>query len=307
MSSSADFALDGVVIRARDFYFSQLGSPWSIRAPQGAHSSFHVLLGSSGVARLENSGKEYPLDCGGLILLPWGDEHVIHNSSAVAPEPLDRFLERTAPTDGSLIQKHRGAPPDSLLICGVFDLEGLASHPVYRHLPELLSVPPVAGAPAPWLGMLLEQIEREFRQQRSGMHSILSKLFDLVFYEILRFWMTNFASQAGWMRALRDPHLGKVLEAVHQAPERDWTVANLGSLAGMSRSSFAIRFQEQVGISPMAYVTEWKLWKAHQLLKNSTSSVAQIAERVGFSCENALARAFRRQYHCAPSELRKAR
>lgn len=307
MSFLADFALDGVVIQARDFYFSQLGSPWSIRAPHGRFSSFHILLGDSGMARLENSGKVYPMDCGSLILLPWGDEHVIFNSSALTPEPLEKYLDRTAPTDGSLIRIHQGAPPDSLLVCGVFDLQGLTYHPVYRHLPELLAVPSVAGAPVPWLRMLLEQIEREVRQQRPGMHSILSKLFDLVFYEVLRFWLTTFAYEAGWMRALRDPQLGKVMEAVHQAPERDWTVANLGSLAGMSRSSFAVRFQEQVGISPMAYVTEWKLWKAHQLLKSSTSSVAQVAEQVGFSCENALARAFRRQFKCAPSQLRKAK
>lgn len=307
MSSSADMALDGVVIRARDFYFTQLGSPWAIRAPQGRFSSFHVLLGGAGTLRLETSQNEYPLECGGLVLLPWGDEHAIYNSSDLKPEPLDKFLERTESTDGSLIRTHLGAPPEALLICGVFDLEGLTCHPVYRHLPEVLSVPPVEGAPPPWLALLLEQVEREFRQQRSGKLSILSKLFDLAFYEILRFWMTSVASEQSWLRAARDPHLGKVLEAVHLAPERDWTVASLGALAGMSRSSFSGRFQEQVGVSPMAYVSEWKLWKARQLLINSSSSIAQIAAQVGFSCENALARAFRRQYRMAPSDLRKSR
>ena len=51
--------------------------------------------------------------------------------------------------------------------------------------------------------------------------------------------------------ALRDEQVGRVLAAIHRAPEKDWSVAVLAKEVGMSRSGFSARFTDLVGESAM--------------------------------------------------------
>ena len=62
-----------------------------------------------------------------------------------------------------------------------------------------------------------------------------------------------------WFRASGDPHLGAALRAMHAEPARQWTVADLAAEATLSRSAFARRFTEQLGVGPLAYLTEWRM------------------------------------------------
>ena len=58
----------------------------------------------------------------------------------------------------------------------------------------------------------------------------------------------------GLLYALADPHLGRAVKAMHGDPARRWTLAELPTRAGLSRSSFARRFREKVGHTPIGYL-----------------------------------------------------
>ena len=73
----------------------------------------------------------------------------------------------------------------------------------------------------------------------------------------------------------------------------------------MSRSSFAARFKSVLGVSPMRYLTEWRMQQAVNLLTTTTQSVAAIAEQSGYGSEVAFRKAFRSVIGRPPGAVRR--
>jgi Bacterial regulatory helix-turn-helix proteins, AraC family len=61
--------------------------------------------------------------------------------------------------------------------------------------------------------------------------------------------------RVGWLFALSDKQMTVAITSMHDESANDWTVENLAERAGMSRSTFALRFKQTVGVSPMEYLT----------------------------------------------------
>ncbi len=59
-----------------------------------------------------------------------------------------------------------------------------------------------------------------------------------------------------------------------------WTVAELASAAGMSRSAFALRFRQIVGETPLEYLTRWRIYKAAVLLQHEDKKLTEVANAV---------------------------
>ncbi|MFA5939564.1 MAG: helix-turn-helix transcriptional regulator [Sinimarinibacterium sp.] len=73
----------------------------------------------------------------------------------------------------------------------------------------------------------------------------------------------------------------------------------------MSRASFAQRFSELVGTTPIEYLTRWRMTQAELLLRNPQISVANAAERVGYETEAAFRKAFKRVHGVGPGSIRR--
>ena len=69
----------------------------------------------------------------------------------------------------------------------------------------------------------------------------------------------DLTGRVGWLFALSDKQMSAAITSMHDEPAHDWTVEGLGQRAGMSRSTFALRFKETVGVSPMEYLTRWRM------------------------------------------------
>jgi len=100
--------------------------------------------------------------------------------------------------------------------------------------------------------------------------------------------------------------VGKALNALHQQPCRDWTLADLARVAGTSRSVLAERFQQLVGTSPMQYLTQWRMLMAANLLRRSNAPLSRVAEEVGYQNDTSFSRAFRREYGQPPAAWRRS-
>jgi AraC-like DNA-binding protein len=68
----------------------------------------------------------------------------------------------------------------------------------------------------------------------------------------------------GWTAALTDPVLAPALALLHRAPDHKWTVSELARAAAVSRSLLDGRFQQVLGLSPIRYLTEWRMRVARQ-------------------------------------------
>lgn len=98
------------------------------------------------------------------------------------------------------------------------------------------------------------------------------------------------------------------------APQLDWILANiekphtvttLARRAHMSGRTFARRFVEETGTTPMQWVTDQRVLYARRLLEESGLDIDRIAERSGFGTATLLRHHFRRVIGVTPSDYRR--
>src|SRR5262249_37071536 len=129
-----------------------------------------------------------------------------------------------------------------------------------------------------WLNSIMRYLRSETRSPGMGAETIITRLTDVMFVQAIRTWLKDQPpGAAGWLGALRDPSIGKVLRLIHAAPEKSWTVPALAAEVGMSRSPFAARFTALVGESPMSYLKQWRMQVAVGLLQTEGLSLSSIA------------------------------
>ena len=104
------------------------------------------------------------------------------------------------------------------------------------------------------------------------------------------------------MLQLRQP----VKTDIHRVVEENYTspisLDELAYLSGRSLSSFKREFQDIYGESPARWIREKRLSKAHEMLRSSSLSVADVAYSLGFENPTHFSRIFKQQYGYAPSQ-----
>jgi len=171
-------------------------------------------------------------------------------------------------------------------------------------LPPLIHVrgDAVEAGPLAWL---LKQLVVEMQNHRPGRASAIAGLTELLFIQTLRAWLArNPDDDKGWLKGFADPRLSLVLSCIHGEPSRRWSLQTLAKEAGMSRTSLAVRFREQMGIPPLAYLTQWRMYLARRQLL-AGEAIAQVAAKVGYASESAFSIAFKRVMTVAPGYYRR--
>jgi AraC-like DNA-binding protein len=146
----------------------------------------------------------------------------------------------------------------------------------------------------------------ESEQKRSGSRSVLLRIGELMFVEVLRRYLTRVgAGERGWLAGLRDPVVGRALARLHQEPARAWTLEDLAREAAASRSVLTERFTYLVGEPPMHYLARWRVQRAAaKLASDPSTKVSAVAREVGYDSEAAFSRAFKRLTGVAPAAFR---
>jgi len=194
-----------------------------------------------------------------------------------------------------------------VLVCGGFHFEDADADPVRSALPPLLHVRGRGKGVANWIRLTTEFLTEESDRGRPGAETVVTRLADILFIEAIRSYLESpEASQLGISVALRDARISDALAAIHRRPEADWGVETLARRAGMSRTAFAVRFNELVGEPPLRYVARCRMRRAVSLLRKSTATLPQIAERVGYESEVSFSRAFRRHLGTSPAAFRRS-
>jgi transcriptional regulator GlxA family with amidase domain len=155
---------------------------------------------------------------------------------------------------------------------------------------------------------LLQRLQSERAGTEPASEMLANRLAEMLFVELIRAAMKaqDVGGQAlGWLGALSHPRLGRALKALHAESARTWTVAQLADVAHMSRSSFAASFKQAVGVTPLAYLTRWRLEHAAHALRGR-ATVAVAASDAGFSSESAFGHAFRRVFGRSPRKYLQA-
>jgi AraC-like DNA-binding protein len=171
----------------------------------------------------------------------------------------------------------------------------------------MLHVRTRAGGGAEWMRATISQIVAEVDNPRAGAISMLERLTEITFIEILRHRIISLGGNSvGWLAALGDPSIGRCLALIHDDPKRNWSVASLSAASGLSRSVLAERFEAMLGTSPMRYVRDWRLCLASMALSTTSRPISALAHEAGYGTEAAFNRAFSRAYGVPPATWRQS-
>jgi AraC-like DNA-binding protein len=251
----------------------------------GELGSYHVNLPLAGTFAAGQGGREITGDPGRAgVYRPVG-ENVLHRSSAdchllalkVEPASLEDQL-------GLLLD----APVrESLRLDGELDVRGQPGH-TFASLVRLLGAEienptglvhdPIVGAPLEE-ALLLALLYAAGHQYRDAL--------------------------TGRQVAAGDRHVDRVIEAIHADPRQPYTLAGLARLAGVSPGALRRAFHRKVGLSPMAYLREVRMIRAHADLRAADperTSVADIARRWGYARPDRFATRYRERYHTDADE-----
>jgi len=271
-------------------------------------AQFHFV--ARGPVFLRTAGdKLQRLDTHDAVLLPRGGRHELLSAPDLPSRDIITYDSIPLCKSVGAITACKGETcrtKDALIFSGCmeFDLGGM--HPLVGLMPEVMHVGTLLGR-QPEILPMLEAMERETCMARAGYAGILARLADVVSASIVRGWVECGCGDAtGWVDALRDPRLGRVIVALHRNPGRDWTVAELAAEMGSSRSVFAERFLEVTGMTPVRYLTELRMQLAAQWIGRERMPIESVAHRLGYGSQAAFSRAFKRVIGRSPGAVRAA-
>jgi AraC-like DNA-binding protein len=256
---------------------------------------------------LPENGEAQRLGPGDVAVIRGLDPYTLADDAGTEPQVLILPGQRCVTPDGRDVElmsymgvRTWGNSPvgTTAMLSGTYEHEGEVSRRLLKALPPLLVLPSDASD-SPLVGLLA----REVVQDDPGQEAVLDRLLDLLLIAVLRAWFARSAANApGWYRAYGDPVVGRALRLIHDDPGRQWTVAELAAEAGVSRAAFARRFTELVGEPPMAFLTDWRLSLAADLLLEPEATIGSVAYQVGYGSSFALSTAFKRVRGVSPQQ-----
>ena len=253
---------------------------------------------------VEGVADPIPLTGGDCFLLARDTSIILRDSPRTRPRLT--FRELAPKANGNVVHYGGGGAPTTI-VCGSFRFDRASLRPISQLLPNFILIK-ADQARTLALHSTVRALVSEMAEQAPGSAVVATRLAEVLFIQILRAHIgsgperNTFEKQEGWLRAVFDPQLGTALSAVHDDVKTPWTVESLAEAAGMSRSAFAARFKEQLGQTPLEYVTEWRMQKAIQLLQQRDSKLIDVARLVGYESDAAFSKAFKRVVGNSPVE-----
>ena len=294
--------LDLVRLQGELVFSADLSDPWALRFEPGSAYFFVVLEGELTV----QVAGEPPVDAvaGDLVMLPRGVGHVLGSGSdGPVTSVIDLMDEQFTPEQLGI--RHGGGGRPTKLIGGSFHFESTAVPWVVSALPAVIHIAKSGGKTSGWLEGLAHFKMVEAQTINPGSSVMISRLIDVLMIRVIRTWaQTRNGSDPGWLGALADPRISRALKAIHDDPFRRWSVGDLATTVGMSRSSFAERFSALVKEGPLSYHSRWRLTLAHGLLRQPNARVGDVARQVGYESDAAFSRAFKALFGIPPIDIR---
>lgn len=290
---------------------SLLTPPWSLRVQDQAPLTLVAVI--SGTAWVlpdpESSTTATCLHQGDLAILRGPDPYVFADDPATQPQAVIHPGQRCTTPDGEDLGDMRalgtrswGNAPDgaTVLVTGTYQVLSEICAPLLSALPPL-AVLRDGECDTPLIPLLADEVARD----TPGQDAVLDRLLDLLTVVAPRTWLARpDVETPAWYRAQDDPVVGTALRLIHDDPAHPWTVAALADAAHVSRAALARRFAAEVGEPPMAYLANWRLALSADLLRDPASTIASVAEQVGYGSAFALSAAFKRVRGISPKEHR---
>ena len=289
---------------------SMLDPPFSLRIQD--HAPLTVVAMLRGSAWVIPDGAEAALLSEGDIGLVRGpDEYTVADSPDTHPMVFIDEDQNCTTADGQHLAQSMNlgvrtwgdsTAASTVMLTGTYVMDTAVSRTLLDALPMLIRL-----QDGEWDTSLVKVLEAEVLKDEPGQSVVLDRLLDALVVTAIRSWFTISGDGPGWFAAHSQPGIGAAIRSMQDEPAHAWTVAELARQAGMSRAAFSRQFTERVGEPPMTFLTNWRLTLAADLLCEPGTTIAAVAEQVGYGSPYALSAAFKRVRGISPKQHRTAR
>jgi AraC family transcriptional activator of mtrCDE len=285
--------INGLNLHARLVYSGGVCGRWLMDHNSDHSIWFHLVSKGKGWAHSPDWQAPLALEDGDLALfLPHAAKHFLSYSGDHLPADSTDTLTTTWEAG------------ETGFVCGEIEL-GLPKSALWQALPaEIVIRKPQAGE---ILGRLIELIISESAANRFGSGSVVERLCDSLFVLVVRHCLDEGLIHQGVFAAMQDSRIAAVLGLMHQEPWQPWTIAELCSQAGISKTVLSEKFAELIGASPIEYLISWRMQIAARWLEEPGMTIERVAERCGYDSAPAFSKAFKRSFGISPGLYRRGR
>ncbi len=279
-----------------------VGGKLSIQFPEHDGIKCYALVSGEGWLAVQGVRDAVHLKAGDCFLLPRGRPFRL--ATDLNLPPIDYRTILSTKRDGSIASYNGGG--NCFIVGGHFVLGGKQAGILLEMLPPIVHIR--AESDKATLRWSLDRLMQELREPQPGSFLIAQHLAYMMLVQALRLHMAEGArGGVGWLFALADKQMSAAISLMHDDPAHRWTLQELAKRAGMSRSTFALKFKQLVGSSPMEYLTRWRMLLAGDKLTNSSDPISLIASSLGYESESAFSTAFKRVMGCSPRQYSRGR
>ena len=289
------------------YFRTAFSAPWGVAVPAFENvARFHYVHRGRCFAQVANEEEAVLLEQGDLIIISHGSSHTLSDPKEVGVKTVDQVVEESGFTgQGALVFGEPGIGHETQLICGHFAFDPAAGHILIDALPRYIQIKDYGQISPGWLEGTLKIIGAEVGRNQLGGDLIALKLSEIIFTQAIRHYLAHEGKNREGLAGFADQQVRQALEAIHREPAKTWTVESLARVAGMSRTAFSTKFSHLVTLTPLNYLTSWRMQLARQLLVETDASIIDVAMRSGYQSEASLGRVFKRYFNLPPAGYRR--
>lgn len=301
--------LSNLRLRGQMYFRTEFVGRWGVSLPADRQTiRFHLVVQGECWVAVQGGGEPIRLREGDFALVPHGAAQTLSDAPDAGAVPLETLLGAgKLGEDGVLRHGTSESSPRARLVCGFCSFDDELNHPLFVGLPAVLVMGRHFTGSSPWLAEAVRVIAMEANLDAIGGPAVIGRLMEVLFIQGIRHQRDSQSSPGiPYLLAITDKNLKAAIEAMHEQPERGWTLSELARVSNMSRGRFAKRFKEALGQSPLQYLTDWRLQKAKRLLRDTDLSVAEVGSRSGYQSLPSFTRRFGKRFGVSPGAFRKS-
>jgi len=295
--------LQNVHLFETKYYRLNVTGNWSYSLTRQDTILFYLVMSGGFCIDVGNGPRE--TRAGDMIMIPSAHQHMSYalNYHSDEAQPLDELLMSCK--EHTLDLKGDGDSEASLILIEC-KYDKAMIRPLLSVLPSILpEVNDEDDGRFEVIDVEIRLLTLEAEHERMGKTAVINHWASIMMIECLRVYIESLPEATeNWLKAMKDPFLTKALVAMHEMPSENWTINKLAEVAGMSRSSFAQRFKEVVGIPPLTYLMDYRLRLAARYLRLQQNSISRISGLVGYASDSTFSQAFKRVYGISPKAYR---
>jgi hypothetical protein len=227
-------------------------APWGLDMQSKNRAMLYLV--ARGQARLEVGGHDpIVLGAGHVAFLPRGPAHVLRDAKT---SPAAAVCDGIRPRPSSAPRRIGGRGARTSIVAAFFELDR-APPPLLGRPSEVVVFSGDASTSDPLAAATIALVLAELEQPGPASVLMLQRLADVLVVRAMRLLTQQAQCQARrrqGLAALSDPPIHNALSLMHARVEHAWTVAELATRVGLSRSGFAARFTQLVGEPPLQYL-----------------------------------------------------